>query len=110
MQEIQRQLNERMLTATDAFRAQNEMHMIAEMMGHACKGGWYAVLTNGAEKYEYHNVLWVSGGKDKMDYTILGLISLLRLTLRRGADIFLLQSVQKSSVFWAMPRAFICST
>ncbi|RDB20861.1 hypothetical protein Hypma_011973 [Hypsizygus marmoreus] len=68
--DIERRLNERLKNASDAFRAQNEMHMLAQMNGESRAGGWYAVLPDWQSDYEYGKVLWVNAGAgDSTSYT-----------------------------------------
>ncbi|RDB20852.1 hypothetical protein Hypma_011974 [Hypsizygus marmoreus] len=56
--DIELRLNERIEHASDAFRAQNEMHKLAHMKGESHSGGWYAVLPDGETDYE--KAFWVN--------------------------------------------------
>ncbi|RDB20862.1 hypothetical protein Hypma_011972 [Hypsizygus marmoreus] len=58
--DIERRLNERLKNASDAFRAQNEMHLIAQLNGDCHSGGWYAVLPDFQREYDYGHVFWVN--------------------------------------------------
>ncbi|KAI0343748.1 hypothetical protein BDW22DRAFT_1356298 [Trametopsis cervina] len=60
LQKINEELNRRLANPSPALSGQNEMHMTAQAAGLGFGGGWYALLPDGVEEYEFEKVLWVN--------------------------------------------------
>jgi hypothetical protein len=65
--DIEKRLNQRMKNISTAFLGQTAMHDAAKAAGQQSGGGWYAVLPEGEEEYDYEKVLWINVAKDSTD-------------------------------------------
>lgn len=64
-------ISERMAHMPDEFHLQVSMHVAGIQAGEQKGKGWYALLPDGEEEYDYDHMLWLDFGPDKASIRML---------------------------------------